>query len=611
MASFEVHVEKITGKASNDAICRVNSKKITLADLSVGTLVSCFLIHGNEGFEASKAASDVYSILEKEFEEVHDSPLSSLKKAQKSIQNYQNNLEISAAFCFFVKNVCYFAKLGDKVSILIFDPPKSTTLDFESGSGLVGDGQIYLIATGAFISVFDTSVFANEADVDFADVCDGIAVDIAQEENQSEIGAAFVGIHGKEEETAENEEIEDKGEIADTENIAPVRPIVAETAVLESEDKVQTKSSFLGKITGGIFGEFAKVRHGDIGAIRKNIVIVAVLLILVLMTSAGYKIYQTKQGVKLAEFNQHFSSASSKYDEASGIVDLNAGRAREILIDAKAEIAAALALLPNDEKGKKLNSQIEAALKMTEQSANISFSQTASVSNTLNSLGIIGKNIVGISGDKLFEVNLATNDVSGVDSVFGTDSGIVFDNKAFVISGDKVWRQDFVGGKALEVGTKAGGLDVAVFFGNVYILSLDSIYKFVPVEGGYAEGTEYLASSQSFTSNSHFAIDSSIWVTAGDKILKFTRGEKEDFEVTGLPGDAAGYEFSLIFTNGDIDNLYVLDKANSALLVIGKDGTYKKVYQASEFAKTVDLIVFSDESKIYLAVGDKILEAEL
>ncbi|MDZ4209780.1 MAG: hypothetical protein U1C56_01220, partial [Candidatus Curtissbacteria bacterium] len=120
---------------------------------------------------------------------------------------------------------------------------------------------------------------------------------------------------------------------------------------------------------------------------------------------------------------------------------------------------------------------------------------------------------------------------------------------------------------------------------------------------------EYLNSPVNFGAKSRFAIDGSIWVTSGKQIFKFTRGEKEDFEISGLV-EGVG-EFGLIYTNSSLDNLYVVDATNSALLVISKDGIYKGVYQAPEFAKASGVVVGEAEDEMFVAVGNKILSAKL
>ena len=131
----------------------------------------------------------------------------------------------------------------------------------------------------------------------------------------------------------------------------------------------------------------------------------------------------------------------------------------------------------------------------------------------------------------------------------------------------------------------------------------------MPIEGGYATPANYLASGGSFTSDSRFAIDSLIWVTNGKKIAKYNKGNSEGFDISGIPGEIG--ELGPIYTSSAIDNLYVIDKLNSAILVIDKDGNYKKALQAPEFSKATDIAVPDTEDKVLISVDSKVLSASL
>ena len=54
-----------------------------------------------------------------------------------------------------------------------------------------------------------------------------------------------------------------------------------------------------------------------------------------------------------------------------------------------------------------------------------------------------------------------------------------------------------------------------------------------------------------------------------------------------------------------------MDHANSAVLVVAKDGTYKKSYQSKEFAKLTSIMVDETSGKMYITSGDKIMVAGL
>ena len=615
MNDFNLRIEKVTGKSEPGKVCYIFSNRVSLADSSVGTMVACILAEGDEvGADIGKTISEIFI---KKLESADGGYLEHLENALEDVKRFagESSIDISLVNAFFLENVCYITKFSGGVKIFAFDPPKSMEIDFEAGSGPIMPGQIYVIATDAFLKTFDTSVFEKPAEVDFEEIIDGIATEIATEENQSEIGAVFVQVaegtkntirQKADRQPAEAKVEEEKEEIQDIES--------SEEKSEEDEGKEKQDEFSEDKKRGGVFnsirGQISRIRHGDVGLLRKNLVFVAVVVVLILAGSVGFALREKNQKENLAKFSENLNLASNKYGEAIAIMDLNKARARELLIEADKAVKIALEVKSEDETAHNLLSDISKKLSETEGGPSVEFREVGKFEEDIVGLGFIGSNLMGISKGKLYEVNLNTQNVDGVDGKSDAKSGFVFDSRAYVVGGDKVSRLDFVSGAEVNIGDYNGVLDIWVFAGNVYLLSEDKITKIVPIESGYADGVDYLFENQQFSGTSRFAIDGSIWVTSGDKIFKFTRGNREDFEISGVTSSIG--ELSQIFTNANLNNLYVVDVKNSALLVVSKeDGSLVKVYQGADFAKAADVLVNDDETKVYLAVGSKILEANL
>ena len=636
MKDFLIQVEKITGVADSDRACSVFTKRVSVSDGSVGTVVAGILARQAKSSSESDLQSDigdVFDLLVKKLEGGSSGMLEVLEFAKNTAINYakERNIELSFVYTFIFQDVCYIAKFGDSVKLLVFEPPKSLEITFESGSGPVKHGQIYLVATKKFLSIFDTGDLKQDAEIDFVDIIDGIATEIAGEKEQSEIGAAFVSIKGGEEGTKgtdvgdsgqeETERIdesqEDKGEVGETDDSEGQRNKETEaTGGTEGTDVYQEKieqASSRKSFLNIVFGEFAKLRHGDLGAVvrlRRKVVVLAALIILILVGSVLFTLKQKSDREKAVIIDGYLASASSKLDEGAGLIELNKVRAREVLVEADRYVKQAMNVDPKNQKAKSLVEKITSKLKETEVSSNINFSTVSEVSDQLVDLSTSVKNLIAVADGKIFVVNTKTGDKTDVDGISGASGGVAYDDKAFLTTSSKVVRIDLSNGQAKDVIDSGGANDIGVFLGNVYLLFPDKINKYVPVEGGsYSGPTEYLNNPMSFGAKSRFAIDGSVWVTSGKQIFKFTRGEKQNFEISGLI-DGVG-DFGSIYTNSSLDNLYVVDTTNSALLVISKDGIYKKVYQAPEFAKAAGVVVGDAEDEMYVAVGNKILSAKL
>lgn len=615
MGETALLIEKIAGTPTANYSCAVFNKKVNLPSGDLGTLAGCILAQGDDSEAIAIASRDVFDLFPKKLEISEEGILETLESAKEAAIKYLagQDYQISFVFAFFFKEACFIVRLGDLVKVLVFDPPKSDEITFEGGSGPARVGQLYLIATARFLENFDVSGFAQNVDIDYGELVDGLATDITVAEGAGALGAVFIYLKGGEEKA---ESIEEEGPSGAEELVSP--GISGGDRVVESEQDLQKKPQRrlnFGPVKGfgaGILKELKRLRRGDLGAIarlRQHVMLIVIGVVLVLALSVVFTLWQNQKKAKEMEFASHMAAASAKYNEGVSLLELNKVRARQDFVDAQNEVALAVNIHKDDAGAKKLASDISSKLKETDVTANISFSDVASAPSNINAIAFVAKNVVAVTSDKLYTVDISSKSAGELKGASGGISATVFDNKAFVLTSSGIVRQDLAGGTPTKINVSAGGQDIGVFFGNVYVLSTGKIAKIVPVEGGYAPETDYLTVKTDFLPSSRFAIDGSIWVTRSDKILKFTRGNADNFTISGLSGKLG--ELGPIYTGATLGDLYVLDKTNSALLVISKDGTYKKAYQASEFARAADILVTDDASTLYVAVDGKVVSASI
>lgn len=161
---------------------------------------------------------------------------------------------------------------------------------------------------------------------------------------------------------------------------------------------------------------------------------------------------------------------------------------------------------------------------------------------------------------------------------------------------------------------------IGVWGGNVYLLDAGAgqIYRYqrlAPPAGGQANGygkkENWVAAGQTegLAGAGGMAIDGRIWVVSGETILRFNRGNKESFEVSGWDkpmGEGAG-----LFTSGEENFLYVLDKKNGRVIVISKIGQYEKQLRSKTFEEAADMAVDETIGKVDILAGSKIMETDL
>lgn len=646
-SKFKYQVEKIASAPGEGVEVGVFTKVLTLPEDGEGLLAACILTSG--AGDLGQANHDVFDVAVKEMGKEEEGVLERMGRIGEAVSKYSpdGKVEVDYQLAFFYKGVCYLDRRGEKVQVVVFSDGAVRELSIRNGSGPVASGQVYLIATKTCLELFDFSVL-NDEETDLSEVIDGMATELSAQKQTGDIGAVFVRVapedsstdsvedakeeaeaapsdHVVEAEVTENEVTVGDDEVAVTSEkehvvIAEEAPVpIAVQAPGVGEEQLVPRENFLGAIFGkfGMAGKrlMAEVRgvaKGDnraIGSARRKVVILGILVCVILAFSVGVAVWQKQKAQHVAEFKQHLSLAKEKYSEGTAIIELNRARAKKTLIEAQNEVKLALALDSKNADATKLSSDIEAGLKATETGGETKFTEVATVGSGIKAIAISNKNLVVTTGEKVSQVDTSGKVTGAIESLKNVTTAAVFDGRVFYLQEDGVWRQELAGGKAVNVADIKAALDIGVFFGNVYLLKSDQIAKIVPIEGGYAKPTDYLDSKKDFKSSSRMAIDSLIWVTSGDKILKFNRGKQESFEINGITAKVG--ELSLIYTDGTLDNLYVVDSANSAILVIGKDGTYKKSLQSDELSHATDLVVNDSEDTIYVAVGSKVIKASL
>lgn len=670
MEEVSLQIEKLTGHADNNTASGVFSARVSFVDGSIGTLVSCILVKGNGEVGVSSLLREIFDIANKKLESAETGSLNVLRSCVAASVEFVSSKNLEASFCFtlFYKNASYIFRSGDKIKVWAYLNSTSQELTFEHGSGHLNLGQIILLATEKFLSSFDVDVALREKDVDLDELVDGLATEISAKEDQSEIAAAIVLVKGElgkdatagvasdsdsavveEEDTLENvrsvgEEIPadqkhpldpaheiaahavttngaaslpsessavvTSVEVYDRATVKPQSEFAANTQV-SGPDAHSKFKNLLPSAIGAISSEASKLKRGDIGAIfrlRRNVVIAAVVILLVLAGSVSLALRNSANSEKQSEFESYFSAATSKYEEGLAIISLNQEKARTLLVDADNEIKKALAVKSNDKKAIELQSQIAAKLKETENLSSVQFSTFVEVDGNLVALLKSSDNLIGVASS-IYVIDGDGSISSEVEGKSATVDASFYDNKVFAFDGSSINKVDLAGGSADKIVDVKDARDISVFLGNVYILGNNQIFKYVPIEAGFAESVNYLNQSEEFGDFSRFAIDGSVWVTKGDKVLEYLRGEKQDFNISGLVGSLV--ELGEIYTDGEIDNIYAIDRTNSSLLVIDKEGVYKKSYQSQEFKNATDLVVNEEIGKFYISVGKKVLEGNL
>ncbi len=358
--------------------------------------------------------------------------------------------------------------------------------------------------------------------------------------------------------------------------------------------------------------------------------LIAIILIVIVALGVGLKVKAGKDAARNAAFTQAFNQAKDDLNSAKGLSSLNPADAKNKLDSAKANLDKALSLKPKDAEALDLRKQIDS------ESGSILQQSTASQFPVFLDMDLIKKNFratqMSLSGNSLLlldpgvktlvvvDLTKKSNQIlAGQEQLDDASLASLNGGLAFIYSKDKgLLRVDVTNSKITTVSKKDNDwgqiTDLAGFGGNVYVLdsSKNQIWKYLASSDGYSDKKEYLNKGVKvdFGSSLRMQIESSVYILkTGGEILRFTRGDKDNFGFEGL--DKSVKDPKSIFTSSDTDNLYVLDSGNSRLLILTKTGKYKGQIGGEKFGSATDLVVDEKGKKVYLLEGSKIFQVDL
>ncbi|MBU1500383.1 hypothetical protein KKE48_05960, partial [Patescibacteria group bacterium] len=421
--------------------------------------------------------------------------------------------------------------------------------------------------------------------------------------------------------------------LAETEPVEEEQDIIKDTPSLRkgvSLDKIKQFGAALMNWLINKWNKRPEIRLGRAGRGKKSALSTALILILVFGVSlglAGGKKQKQKQNQAVQSV---IEEVQYKYDEAHNLLKLNPLRARSLLQSSKERIEA----YKNDHKGE-LSPELQEWLNKIE-----------------TDLAGAQREYKVDSGTEWFDFDLVKDGFRASDweaeggkawvwdEATKTVAEIDLETKAsrIVVGGDKIKEGSFVGFTG-ERGFAVGGTAITVieakdgkvaaevagegwnnisdsvgFGSNLYLLDKSKtgqIWKYLGVISGLSAKRSYLkGDTYDLSEAMSMAIDGSVWVLFSDgTIVKYVQGAKDAFAVAGL--DRNFEEPIKIFTSPEEENLYILDRRQTRVVVVSKTGEYQAQYEWPGMAGVKDLIVSEKLKKMFLLTGEKVFTIDL
>lgn len=367
---------------------------------------------------------------------------------------------------------------------------------------------------------------------------------------------------------------------------------------------------------------------------RKMMYSVAFMLLVMLGVSIFFGYRKRVEQERNEKFKSVWDVVEHQYAEAEALVELNPLRAKSLLIEAKSLIEETkeqeVDYLSNQqlkkladklEETKELLSHVSGEYKLDEAQVFLDLALVRPNTygekmdmhgNTLVVLDTASKVILSINLD-----SKASEIIGGGQFFSGVKSASIYAERAFVIS-DSGIIEIAVKGKTSKVVVDKDPewgeiVDMTVFGGNLYLLDRGQkeIFRYQTGDGSFDSRQRWLGEGvfPDLSQAKSLAIDGDVWVLNGDSVLRFRRGVQENFVLSGFD-DKLSDAVSL-YTDSDVDNLYVLDRGNGRIVVFDKNGEYQEQYIWEGVDTVSDLVVSEDRGRMYLLAAAEIFEVEL
>ena len=157
-------------------------------------------------------------------------------------------------------------------------------------------------------------------------------------------------------------------------------------------------------------------------------------------------------------------------------------------------------------------------------------------------------------------------------------------------------------------------VDLQIYNSRLYVLrpSINEINRYQKIMDGFGK-------EQSWTQNEDvdvsrglsLTIDGSIYILQEDgQIIKLYEGKRANFNLSEIRPKLSLKKAGKIFTNDELDNLYLLDEDTQRIIILDKTGELIQQFTSNNFNELKDFAVSDKEDKIWVLNGSKIFEIE-
>ncbi len=573
---------------------------------NAGNLFACLSLTLAETTEdrtvLQNLGKELFNYLEAEFFTLEEKTPEAISKAiQDSTKHIPDTITINFCLAFFKESILYLfllgsgrvvIKRGEKIGLLL-ERKEITDREIQTASGYLENNDTIILETSQFAKNISDNHILEALQLSLPnDIAESLSIHM-HEKSDGDQAAIIIAYHGTTHHTAETYTPPTQESVEEEEEEEPSQPYTQTHHEAPAAPPLFSKFSELVKhIRLPFFQHNRRIVMGGLTHKKKLFLSISCIILVLLVVSIIFTKQKQEAAKNAALFQSTYQPAAKLYDEGKSLESLNPDLSQQDLQKAKQMLTDGQTKFPKDSPEEKqitdLLTKVQTELGSSSVANATPVKEATVGNNDLLTLEKANTDGTGFSQNGTTVYYVTPKEVIGISKSDG--------KKKSLVTNDSDWKQ---------------GVAIVPYQTNFYILDQqDGILKYVPTGNTYNKSAYFKSSSPDLTKAESMAIDSSIWILMKDgSIQKYTRGTADSFTIKGLskPFNSP----TKIYTNSDINNVYILDNGNSRIVKLANDGTFQQEYAASIIKNAKDFEVNESDKKILILSGDKIWEIDM
>jgi hypothetical protein len=612
-----------------------------------GQLLAAIGLKGIEpGIEAVAVGREVISRIHEEYYgDLAANPLVQLKRALiRVMAEVKEGAQIEIAASAVAGKVLYLAITGEGEAVLQRGGKIATVAHGEEkevkvASGYLKDGDTFIVGTAPLFKIIPRGMLQATLGLGSAqEAADALTLAVHGRSDGGAVAAVIVQVGVASDEDTISE-IKVKEEVAPAVETPEPYPAENEKWRGLKESLGRAKSSFqknlkfaiskLGLLFSRRFkkpvylaedktfvGHKVKERFSP-----KTVLTVAIILMVILGVSMFFGSRERAKRERQGQYSVSLAEAVRRLDEGEQLISLNLPEAQKLILEAQdiinKLIEGGLKAKDISQAKSRLDSLLPQVLREHKVEGKTFFDLELIKVGAEGSEWVFSNQnlyILDKSKNGVYSVDVTSKQskiIAGGEQLNGSKTIAVLSGKVYVLTDKEIIEIDPEAKKQKSVAKVEEDwgqvVDIGGYLGNLYLLADDGkILRLAGGEGGFTSAQLWLKDG-AVAGGKSIVIDGSVWVlNKSGEILKYTRGIRESFKAAGLEqpfSDPVAIE-----TLPEIENLYILDRGNSRVVVLSKSGEYRGQYIWEGMKQATGVVALEDLKKILLLSGSKIFE---